>query len=87
MESGLIVSSTDRAFITALVRAREALEPGTWASAALEAGLEASLGDGRLRFLMLRGFNLLPVEGPDVDERGGAIIENKRKDNESLEKS
>jgi len=82
------VSSTDRAFITALVRAREALEPGTWASAALEAGLEASLGDGRLRFLMLRGFNLLlPVEGPDVEERGGAIIENVRNDNESLEKS
>jgi len=78
MDSGFIVSSTECAFRAAFERTRDALDPGTWASAALEAGFKASLGEGRLRFLILRAFALL-VEGPmvvvvvveDAEERGG----------------
>lgn len=41
---------------------REAREPGTCASAALDAGFEASFGEGKVRFLMLRG--LAFADGP-----------------------
>jgi hypothetical protein len=49
-------------------RLRDALEPGTWASAALEAGFEASFGEGSVRFLMLRG---LIFEDAMVDDYVG----------------
>jgi len=84
MGSALIVSSMECALSATLERTREALDPGTCASAALEAGLEASLGEGRLRFFMLRALALAATEevvvgeeeeeGIDPEDNGGDII-------------
>ena len=62
-ETGRIVSSTD--CVVTDDSTRDAREPGTCASAALDAGFEASLGDGNVRFLMLRG--LAFADGPFDD--------------------
>lgn len=50
-----MVSLTDDVTVE---RLREARDPGTCASAALDAGFEASFGEGSVRFLMLRGLAL-----------------------------